>query len=669
MCHYTRLQVAALIGSLMLVAGPAAAQDPGVAPAAPRGLADLPLEDLLDVQVTSVVRGEQSLSDAAAAVYVITREDIRRSGATSLPEALRLAPGLEVARINTGAWAISARGFNNRAANKMLVLLDGRVLYTPLFSGVFWDMQGMVLDDVDRIEVIRGPGATVWGANAVNGVINVITRNSRETQGGYVAGIAGDEDRAILEMRHGGSRGTGLTYRVSARGFDRDASLRENGAEAADGWKQGRIGFRMDRQPRATDSLMLQADLFTGTMGQTEDFTTLSPPATFSRDVDVESSGGSVVAHWRRAAGANVEHDAQFFLDAYDRDFKFLEEHRRTVDMEYRQRRRLGPRHEIIWGSGARYSWDAIANSFTVSFTPERRGAPLWSSFLEYLRQSPDGRWQFTTGSKFEHNDYTGFEIQPTVRLLRRLGSRSSVWAAVSRAVRTPSRAEEDVRTNLQVFDPGTGTVVVSVFGNPDLESETLNAYEAGFRTQATDRLSIDVALFFNDYHHLVTAEQEAPFPEAGHTVLPIRFDNKSDGRSYGLELAATWRPVDRWRLSGWYAFLDLEVMPFPDSNDPVTDEGLSPRHRAQIRSSLDLGAGLSLDTLLHYVDDLPAIGVPDYLRADLRLVWGPRPGLRLSGGVQNVQERKHAEFVQDDDFADGSLIERSWDVRLEWRY
>jgi iron complex outermembrane receptor protein len=658
-----------VFGLLALHGPPAGARETAASPPGSGALADLPLEDLLEVQVTSVVRGQRALSDTAAAVFVITREEIRRSGATSVPEALRLAPGLEVAQINSGAWAVTSRGFNARSANKILVLLDGRTLYTPLFSGVFWDMHGTVLDDVDRIEVIRGPGASVWGANAVNGVINIITRSTQETQGSLVQAIAGNEERGFLEFRHGGSRHTGMTWRMFAQGFERDPFLRENGAEAEDDWDQVRGGFRLDWKPRPADAFMVEGELSAGSLGQSQDFTSLSMPYTETRDVEVDSKVANVLGRWIHATPSGTEHEAQLYLDAYDRDMVFLVERRLTFDAEYRLRRRTGPRQEIIWGAGTRVSRDSIDNSFTASFDPDRRTAPLYSAFVEDLVQSGDGRWQFTFGTKLEHNDYTGFEVQPTARVLRRLGKRGSAWGAVSRAVRTPSRAEEDVRFNVSAFDPGGGLFVVSVFGNRDIEAEALIAYEAGFRTQATDRLSLDVALFYNDYRDLVTGETGTPFPEGSHTVQPIRFDNLAEGHSYGVEIAATWRPVARWRLSGWYSYFHLTIRPDPSSTDAETEEGVSPKHQAHLLSSLDLGARLSLDAMLRFVDELPALGVPHYLRADLRLTWRPRPGLEIGAGVQNLQDRSHPEFIQDTDFADGSLIERAWDARLRWRF
>ncbi|MGH9798027.1 MAG: TonB-dependent receptor plug domain-containing protein, partial [Candidatus Polarisedimenticolia bacterium] len=335
-----------VLGLLALAGPPAGAQDAAADPSGSGSLADLPLEDLLEVLVTSVVRGQQSLSDTAAAVFVITRDEIRRSGATSLPEALRLAPGLEVAQINSGAWAVTSRGFNARSANKMLVLLDGRTLYTPLFSGVFWDMQGTVLDDVDRIEVIRGPGASVWGANAVNGVINIITRSTQETQGSLVQAIAGNEERGFLEFRHGGSRRTGMTWRLFAQGFGRDPLLRVNGAEAADDWDQVRGGFRLDWKPRPADAFMVEGELSAGSLGQSQDFTSLSMPYTETRDVEVDSKVANVLGRWVHATPSGTEHEAQFYLDAYDRDMVFLVERRLTLDAEYRVRHRTGPRQE-----------------------------------------------------------------------------------------------------------------------------------------------------------------------------------------------------------------------------------------------------------------------------------------------------------------------------------
>jgi iron complex outermembrane receptor protein len=640
----------------------------------PGSLAELPLEDLLNVEVTSVARQEQSLSESAAAVFVITQDDIRRSAATSIPELLRMVPGLDVAQITANTWAITARGFNGQFANKMLVLMDGRTLYTPLFSGVFWDTQDTVLGDLDRIEVIRGPGASVWGTNAVNGVINIITKSARETQGGSLHLIAGTEDRGIVSLRHGGALKHGGAYRAYVKSFTRDAFERETGGEAADDWHALRTGFRMDTTLAGGDSLTIQGDAYRGRTGNTITALSLSPPYESPEDIREDVSGANVLGRWVRTTSSKSGVSVQVYADTYDRQSDLFRERRETYDADLQHHFALGTAHRFLWGLQVRRSEDRTHDTFISSFTPDRRADHFFSAFVEDLVNPSDSRWHLTLGSKFEYNDYIGFEVEPSVRLLARLGERSSAWAAVSRALRSPSRADRDARANLQAFPTLGPPALVSVLGNPDQREEETLAYELGYRAQWSESVSFDAAAFYNEYDGLRTAQSEPSFPEANpppaHLVFPLRFANRADGHSYGAEVACNWRVTDHWKLSGWYAWLRVAIDPDASSNGTAASEDADvPRHVAYLRSSLELPRSFNLETSLQFVDELRKQDVPSYLRADLRLGWRPTARIEASVGIRNALDRVHREARPQSSVFEPTLIERSYDARLSWKF
>ncbi len=667
----TSPRLAALIG-LFVLAGAGTTtqgQSPRATGEAGRSLAELSIEDLLNVQVTSVSRKPQSLSETAAAIFVITQDDIRRSGATTLAEVLRLAPGLEVARISSDSWAITARGFNVRSANKLLVLIDGRNIYEPLFAGVLWDAQDVLLEDIDRIEVIRGPGASVWGANAVNGVINILTKNSAETRGALVSSVAGNEDRGILSLRYGAQSPSGPNWRVFARAFSRDAFLRPTGEEAADDWSAVRPGFRIDWSPTGRNGLTIQGDAYHGRNGQTAKLTTLSPPSSLLVDESTRIEGANVLARWTHSATPASQQTLQLYFDSYAREDDQIGERRQTIDLDFHHNLDLSERQSLVWGVGLRNSRDRLNNSFTLSFDPDHRDDYLASAFVEDLVRFAGGRAHLTFGSKFEHNDFTGFEFQPTARASWNVGKTSMAWAAVSRAVRTPSQVEKNIRYNAAAFPTGGGDVVVSLFGNPDQISEELMAYEIGLRSQRGERLSVDVAAFFNHYHHLTTTEAGALVPEGSHLVSQRFLDNKADAHSLGVEVAGAWQALARWRISGWYSFYKLDMQLFPSSTDTPSQEGNDPRHQFRLTSNLELPRNLSFDAVLHHVSALSYQDVPAYLRADVRLAWRPRPGLELAITGQNLFDRTHQEFGSVNDLALASLVERTYDARLVWRF
>jgi len=640
----------------------------------PGSLAELPLEDLLNVEVTSVARQEQSLSESAAAVFVITQDDIRRSGATSIPELLRMVPGLDVAQITANTWAITARGFNAQFANKMLVLMDGRTLYTPLFSGVFWDTQDTVLGDLDRIEVIRGPGASVWGTNAVNGVINIITKSARETQAGRLHAVTGTEDKGVVSLRYGGALKHGGAYRAYVKSFDRDGFERDAGGQAADDWRAFRAGFRMDASVAGGDSLTVQGDAYRGRTDNTITELSLSPPYQAPADIREKVAGANVLARWSRETSSMSGASLQVYMDTYDRQSDLFGERRVTYDADFQHHFDLGKGQRFIWGVQARRTEDRTNDTFRTSFTPDRRDDDFFSAFVEDLMNLSDSRWHLTIGSKFEYNDYIGFEVEPSLRLLARLGDHSTAWAAVSRALRSPSRADRDARANLQAFPTLGPPALVSVLGNPDQRPEEDLAYELGYRAQWSEAVSFDAAAFYNEYDGLRTAQTEAPFPEASpppaHLVFPLRFANRSDGHSYGAEVVCNWRVTDHWKLSGWYAWLRVAIDQDPSSTITASSEDADvPRHVAYLRSSLELPHSFNLETSLQFVDELTKQDVPSYLRADLRLGWRPTARIEASVGIRNALDRVHREARPQNSVFEPTLIERSYDAQLSWTF
>ena len=558
---------------LATVPAPAAENPPGT----PDRLASMSMEELLATTVTSVARREESVARSPAAVHVITHEDIRRSGATSVAEALRLAPGLQVARVDAHDWAIGSRGFNELFANKLLVLIDGRSVYTPLFSGVFWDAQDVVLEDVERIEVIRGPGAALWGANAVNGVINVITKKAAATQGWLFSGAAGNELRGAGIIRFGGKIGDSLHYRINGKYFEEeDSQLADSSAAAHDDWRLGRLGFRVDWDATATDSLTLQGDLAKSRQDQVYSRFRPAPEFTPYQSATVDTaSGANVLGRWTHSFASGAETALQTYYDHTDRRSVVQHEKRDTFDLDLQHRFAWGHWQTIVLGGGYRRTADRIGNSFELEVLPDARASDLFSAFVQDEIALIKKELTLTLGSKFEHNDYTGFELQPSAHLCWTPTERQSVWAAVSRAVRTPSRVEDDIhlRSSLAVprgalfagappFVPPSPAILTAITGNRDFESETLIAYEAGYRAEITAALSFDLALFYNDYDALrgIAATGTAVDLAATPAEIALSAGNFLQGHTYGGELSVNLRVTDWWRLRADWSVLRTEL-------------------------------------------------------------------------------------------------------------
>ena len=630
------------------------------------------MEDLMNLQVTSVSKRTQKVADAAAAIFVITQEDIRRSGATSIPEALRLVPGLEVARIDQNKWAIGSRGFNGRFDNKLLVLIDGRSVYTPLFSGVYWNVQDVMLEDVDRIEVIRGPGATLWGANAVDGVINVITKKAKATQSAVVTAGAGTEERAAGGGRYGGKLGNNAYYRAYTKYFDWGPSAYPSGMTAHDGWDALRGGFRADWTPAGANSLTLQGDIYRSRFDETLTVASLSAPYSNTFPNDGKYSGGNILGRWNHTSERSSMSLQMYYDNTTITDHSLFGDHQNILDVDFQHGFHVGDSQQFVWGLGYRSIRDKNDASFTVSLQPNQVTLNQFSTFLQDEISLVDNRLQITLGSKFERNEFTGFEIEPNARLLWPLTPNQSIWTAVSRAVRTPALTEEGLRLNSAVIPPGTPSnpapfpAVIAVFGSHQFNSEDLLAYELGYRVQATSNLSLDIATFYNNYSNLRTAEPGAPFVEGGPAptdiVIPFVASNKMSGGTYGVELFADWKVVPKWRVAGSYSYLQMNIHKNIDSQDPTPDNpnGSSPRHQWYLRSSIDLPKHFDQDTTLRFVDHLPGLNVPSYYSLDAHLGWRPVTRLELSIGGQNLLNNWHFEFMPDFVNTSPTVVKRS---------
>lgn len=641
-------------------------------------LSELGIEELLNIQVTSVAKKGQKLSDAAAAVFVVTREDIRRSGATSIPELLRMVPGLQVARLDANKWAISARGFNDRFADKLLVLMDGRTVYTPVFSGVYWDVQDTMLEDIDRIEVIRGPGAALWGANAFNGVINIITKHAQETQGSLLSAGAGTGERGFGGARHGGRIGDDTYYRLYARYFDRSGGVDAAGREGEDDWSVLRGGFRVDSDLTARDTLTVQGDIYHGREGETYNLPLLVPPFSRTLDARTDMAGGNILTRWTRSLSDTADLSLQLYYDRTEREMAVWGENSDTIDVDFQNRFRFGSRQEITWGFGYRFSHERMDSSPAVTFSPENRSDDLYSFFLQDDISLIEERLRLVLGSRFEHNEFTGFEIQPNARLIWTPDYRQTLWAAVSRAVRTPSLAETTYRNESVTVAPGTDTgglpALLSVSGSEGFKSGTLLAFEAGYRAEPVEHLTVDLSLFYNRYNDLRSFELGTPFVATPppHIVFPAVLANKMNGETWGIEAVADWAAREWWRLQAAYTYLKMGLDLDSGSNSqPYLKfvEGTSPRHQGSLRSSMDLGRGVELDLWIRYVDRLHFFAIDRYVTVDARLAWKPVRNLELSLVGRNLADSHHPEFNSLILPTAPTEVERSYYGKVTWRF
>ncbi len=608
----------------------------------PDDLSDLSLEDLMNIEVTSVSKQPQKLSDSAAAIFVITQDDIRRSGVTSIPEALRLAPGVHVAHIDSNKWSISIRGFNSRFSNKLLVLMDGRSVYTPLYSGVYWDIQDTMLEDIERIEVIRGPGATLWGANAVNGVINIISRNSADTQGTMFSAGTGSREKLFGSGRFGGTIGTDTSYRIYGKYFDRDKFTADN-HDADDGWNSLRGGFRLDSRLADADYLTVQGDIYDNESDQTMSVSMFQPPYRKIFAETTDQSGGNLLLRWRREFSETAGLEAQAYYDRTERNEYALHQKINIYDFDLQHHFQVKTSQEIIWGMGYRFYRDDLRGSQTISFSnTNHRNDDLFNAFIQDDIAVVPQQLHLIIGSKLEHNAYTGYEIQPNGRLLWTPSKDHACWAAVSRAVRTPSRVEHDSVVQIVIPPQGRmpGPMIMEMKGSDNYDSEKLVAYELGYRFLGIDNLSIDIAAYYNDYDDLQTFETT--------NMTEIAIKNLMDGAAYGFEAAIDWQPLDWWRLQAAYAYENVSLELNGNSTDYTTLESAEknvPHNLASLRSSIDLPADMELDIWCRYVDALRGQRIDSYINMDVRLAWQAKAGLEVSLVGQNLLDNEQPEY------------------------
>ncbi len=637
----------------------------------------LSLEQLANMEVSIASRTPQSVEKTAAAVFVITSEDIRRSSATNIPELLRMVPGINVAQIDGSHWAVSSRGFNGRFANKLLVLMDGRAVYSPLFSGVYWNAQDTLLEDIERIEVIRGPGASVWGANAVNGVINIITRSAEDTQGNLLSVSGGDPKTARIGFRHGGAINNDMDYRVYAK-FRKNRKFSDTKTNKAnDDWSSRRMGFRMDGLLTADDDFTLQGDIY---KNRTSETALYPDPLLGQKQVDqtLDDQGGNILARWKHS----LENADQTILQIYY-DYQHTDEadnKRHTVDVDFQYHFAPYGQHKVTLGLGYRRNKDKIKGiAEYLTYIPEHEIQENYNAFIQDEIQISE-HWIFTLGSKFEDNEYTGSEIQPSARLLWQPQENHAVWMSVSKASRTPSRAETSILGH-QEYIPANPPlqpvpVLLTGIGNPDQKSESLIAYELGYRFYIAEQFSFDISGFYNDYSDLRTIEARSlnyshfPF----YVEQPVYFDNNAKGHTWGAEIALDWRFAEQWRLQMAYSYLEMDLQ--LDNNASGTDisisaaEDASPKQQLSLRLDFDPAYNWETDLWLRYNDSvIQGEDIPDYWALDARIAWLVNKQLSLSLVGQNIFDPSHQEYNDELKMIKSTKIPRGVYVKAIWKF
>jgi iron complex outermembrane receptor protein len=634
-------------------------------------LKQLSIEQLTQVEVTSVTRGPQPLARSAAAVAVVSGDEIARSGAMSIPEAIRYVPGIDVARVTASEWAVSSRGFASVNSPDLLVLSDGRGIYTPLFSGVFWDVQDYLMQDIDRIEVVRGPGAALWGANAVNGVINIITKSAKETQGAWAEAGAGSEERALAAAQYGGETPGQAYYRVFAK-YQDHASEDSPAGTGSDGWHLGHIGFRSDWSPDSADAFTLQGDAYDGSIGQVSPAVSIIGRPGPQPPLVVGVSGGNVLAHWRHEMSGGSGYEVRLYYDYTRRNDPTFTDDLSTVDLDFLEHLPLGSRQKITWDLTGRTMDDINHGKGLFALNPPDARYDLASGFVQDEISLPHAV-RLTLGTKLEHNDFSGFEVQPSVRAAWALSGRQTLWGAVSRAVRVPTRIEQDEQ--IDVTDPA-GNPVIVLLGNRSFRPEEVLAFELGYRWRPLPGLSLDLATFRNRYTGLASLELGTPFLDTatGQTIVPIGDENLVDGHSTGLESLAQYSPVEWWRLTVDYSYIDMRLTPLAaDLNRERFYAGSTPRNQVGVQSYFDLPHGVELYgglRVLSAIRTLPEIvngtGDPGYQELDVNAIWRATRHLTVSVRGRSLLHASHVEFGGP---GERSAIRRSVFGRLTWDF
>lgn len=658
------IRILVVIG-LILLAGHSFAQTQEIN-SSPDALKKLTLAELMDLDVTSVAKKPEPYREAPAAIQVITGDDIRRSGASSIPEALRLADNLNVAQKTSHSWAISARGFNTDSANKLLVLMDGRSVYTPLFSGVFWDQQDYLLEDIDRIEVLSGPGGTLWGANAVNGVINVISKGAKDTQGLYVEGGGGSYLQGFVGMRYGGKLAPKVFFRVYGKYFDRGNQVLANGNKASDSWEMGRGGFRIDAQPSSLNTFSLQGDLYTGN-------------ERLSTGGSATASGGNILGRWSHTFSDASDMALHFYYDRTHLNDPIpanafapagtLVDDLDTYDLDFQHRFHLGERNQLVWGFGYRFTHEVVKNAPALAFLPATLNHHLFSGFAQdeitFIKEL-----SLSLGTKVEHNGYTGFEFEPSARLAWTPTGRQTLWAAISRAIRAPSRVDRDIRLPTPALAPIVNNLLI---GGAKFKSETVIAYELGYRAQLGSKVSGSISTFYNVYNNVRSTSLSPPPAILG---LPLFYENNLEGQTHGIELSVNYQALKWWRLHGGYNLLkeDIHVKLGRRDFNNALNETADPENQFSIRSSMDLPQAIELDAGLRWVGSFRfnASGAPAtvaaYAELDVRLGWHPSRNLEFSIVGQNLLHDRHLEYVISNPNPRQEIV-RSAYGKVTWRF
>ncbi|MGA2889613.1 MAG: TonB-dependent receptor [Terracidiphilus sp.] len=598
---------------------------------------------------------EEQLLDTPAAVYAVTREEIRSSGARNVSDALRLVPGMDVNQINASIFDVGIRGFDERFSNKMLVMIDGRSLYSPIFGGIYWDSIDLIVDDIDRIEVIRGPGGSLWGTNAVNGTVNIITRSSQGTQGAMLSEKSASDTPVSLMARYGAQVGKIGTYRIFAKYKDVLGNQDAMGRWAGDAWHVLHGGFRSDLKPRERDAVLLEGDIYFGSFG--EPLTVPLPVAPFSATVGgINSvSGGEMLGRWTHDYADGQETQAQIYYSIEDRDATERPDNLETVDIDAQHHFHLGSRQDLVGGAGYRYSQFYAPSTPSLTITPASQRYPLISAFIQDEIALLPKRLLLTAGGKTEHNRFTGFDLQPSLRLNWRPTEKNAIWASVSKAVKIPNILNTSMYRLVSVGLGADGVDASTLVGNPKYKDEHLLAYESGIRTQLK-HVSIDATGFVNNYNDVETNENLAPVAHTGYTEYPAQWANNLYGKSFGAEVATSWNVVPSWKLTGSYSWLKLEMRTNSQSNDTSTAVGFNagtPTNHFGVRSSYALLKNLDFNTLAQYTGPMPSgLGrdtppaMPSYYRVDSNLQWHVGEYFRIDVGGQNLLYPRVAEYT-----------------------
>jgi iron complex outermembrane recepter protein len=635
-------------------------------------LLQLSLADLGNVEVTSTSKEPEELWKTPAAAYVLTQEDIRRSGATTIPEVLRTVPGVQVSRIDQDHWAVGIRGFADQFSKSMLVLVDGRSLYTPLFAGVSWGLQdGILLQDVERIEIIRGPGATIWGANAENGVINIITKSAKDTHGSFASVGGGNIDQGLGQFRYGNGNGKNFDYRMYGKAYSQGGEYHSD-ETPYDESRFGQMGFRTDWSPSDRDELTIQGDTYKGGLGGTVQFGSFDPPSQITSDQATAVSGGNLMAHWRRQLREGSDIQVQAYFDRTSAHASNYQEIRNTFDIDFIHHLPLPWRQDFIWGLGARLSPGSFTQVVpTLDVLPHSQADNVYSGFLQDEIAIVPNKFSLTLGSKLEHNNFTGFEMQPSIRGLWTISPHQAFWASVSRAVRTPSRIEEDFEiTDFLLANP---LFYLTIDGNKNLVSEKLLAYEAGYRRLINHKLYVDISVFHNDYNDLVTLGTETLSvdltPAPPHFTAHLPWVNGAKGNTDGFEVAPDWQPLSWWQLRASYSYLNLDLQEMPgnaNTSSIINDEGYSPHNQISVESRFDLPKRFEFDPTYRHVSSLSAQSVRGYTTADAHLSWHATRQFELSVVGENLLQPEHYEFTSSPSPFVG--IKKSVYAQITWR-